>query len=475
MNDVQVRMCVTLPVESELNQRKDGSYYVTGAMDVVCNELIDIANRLHKNISYYITTSTDECIERLKSNRSDMVTSMFVYHEESPLYQVPIPMFLSKITFLTGYNLKEKRETLMDHGTVFTNVNLLETPVYLCSALLILSFILVIWARTLINSSRASRVYSGKKRIPFALREIELAFYGKSKILRLVTFSFAILSFYLLTCFMILYKTSRLIKHQPYVVTNYQQLIKDRTALPVFYDVITEVSSKFKSAKVNTVKGKIWSKLMRAQIDPSSYIHTGHHTNFLGKVVERGFAQMNENRTVLFASTMTMNVVKTMFCGSSPGEQIWRLFVFSDDSEGEELLGYAMSKNASHSYIAYFVPRFRWMFESGIIQKFYKWAMDASNLAYQISGTNKRHQNEQNLACSDHYSDETDIRVKPICVEYFTSFFGLTILLCCIAKAVNAYEISLPDHPSRTQLINSKNWLRVKHSQITKRAKTISS
>lgn len=434
-----IRMCVPLPLQTETKMRPDGSHYVDGTMSEVGNELINLLERMSRNQTFHVTTSTEECLERVKNNQSDIATS-FVQENMSG-YRVPVPMFLNKVEFLTGYNLMGKSFKPMDYGTVFDNATLLQMPVYLCTLLFLLLFFLVICLRILtLKHQRSRKKPKNGYFIKRVVRETSLVFYTKSES-QLINLLFSILCFYLITCFMILYKTSRIIVEQPYVVTSYEQLIEDKTALPSFFDSMAQVSQKFESAPVETLKGKIWQKLITSGENWKSHVHVSLDYDSLIQIVLDGFRDGDTNHSVLFASSRTMNLVKSMFCGSSPQNELWRLEVFSDQSEDEELFGWPISPEFLAKHGRFFVLHKRRLFESTVILKFYKWAMDTSSYAYEIAQTDKKHINQQNLACSDDFSLETDIQVKAIGLEYFASFFGFSLFLFFLARMVNVYEI----------------------------------
>ena len=150
---------------------------------------------------------------------------------------------------------------------------------------------------------------------------------------------------------------------------------------------------------------------------------------------------MNRDHSVVVASTLVINLLKSVICGFSSEEELWRLLIFSDDSEGEQLLGWPISKHISVQYSKYYLPRFRWMFESSVILEYYKWATGESFLGYSLSGTTKKHIFEQRLACSDDYSPNEIIYVRAIGLKYFASFFGLVLLLLFITQIVHVYDV----------------------------------
>lgn len=446
-----VRFCITLPIALLLGEPNDTSYEFTGPVSQAVNKLTDFVKSTSKNSSIYATTSTEECLERMKNNQSDMTSSMFLYHESSHYYQIPVPMFVSQIEFMVGYKLDEKTFKPVDYGTVFTNVSLLSLSVYFLCAVLILSFLFIVCVSTWIHQSfslsncrRLERKKSRKRTfIKAFILEARMVFYRKSKRLRLTNFLFAILCFYLITCFMIIYKTSRIIVEQPFVVTDYQQLIADKTALPAFYDFKIQISQKFKSAPPASLKGKIWSKLVKSGTVLTSAVHSTYDLDKLDRPTVERFEEMNQNHSVIFASSIIMNLLRSWSCASSWPGPLRRLLVYKDDSEGEELLGYALSRSFFEKRRQFITARLRWLFESHLIIEFYKGILDVSNLAYALKSVPKEYQNRQNLACNNKNSFGREVFVKSICLEYFLSFFALVICLYFLAKMVSVYEILL--------------------------------
>lgn len=178
----------------------------------------------------------NEYLQRIKTNKIDIATAFSPGQMLD--YRVPVPMFVTKPQFLTAYKLTGKSFKPVDVATVFENATLLEPPVYAGSLLLILSFFLAIFIHvwTKQQPKKKERPTSGKKNDSFisrVLRESAQVFYDQSD-LRLISLPFVILCFYLITCFGSLYETSCIVVDRPYVVSNYQQLIKDKTAVPGF-------------------------------------------------------------------------------------------------------------------------------------------------------------------------------------------------------------------------------------------------
>lgn len=147
-----LRMCIITTLDLELKKnKKKGTYYVEGPGSSSHMEFMNIITQLfHKNNSFYLTMKTEECLDRLKTNESDSVSAFYSYYDNLQDYQVPVPLFLGKVAFLSGYDMTGKPLKPKDCGTVFANFELLEPSVHIWSLVLILSLALFISARTVI-------------------------------------------------------------------------------------------------------------------------------------------------------------------------------------------------------------------------------------------------------------------------------------------------------------------------------------
>lgn len=214
---------------------------------------------------------------------------------------------------------------------------------------------------------------------------------------------------------------------EPSVVSNYQELLEHPNSLPLFYDQIAKVSPQFKHAPNSTLRGRIWSKLVQAKKDTEYIMGGKSDTSQLTGLARKAFRLMSDEHHVLIASTLTINMLKTFYCGSSPENEFWRLSIFSDESEEDQLVGYPLSNFYPEKEL--FVNRIRRLSHSHIIIKFLKWAMDATNFAFLMAGTTQQHRYKQLFVCSDEFEPEKDTQGKSITTDYYFTFFQLTFVI----------------------------------------------
>lgn len=305
------RICMTVIGEVKLREDEQ-NFYVnekSSAGELLMNEIT------HKNNTFYLTTETEECLERLKNNQSDYSTSMVSYFENLDGFTVPVPMFPSKVQFITGYRLNDYDVKPRECATVIANIKLLGPFVHLASLALIFSAILIMLVGIVMQfqyKEKHSRRFSLRKRSKVALfrsvmreliKELSLVYYGYTKHFKWLSFLFAILSFYLLLSINSLYKTSHVIVIEPYVVKDYKMLLQDKKSLPIFYDSLSITSELFKFAPENSLRQKIWSKAFESKHLMNNDIVTGNATHDVAFLHDL-FHKINEKHSAFFAHTL---------------------------------------------------------------------------------------------------------------------------------------------------------------------------
>ena len=445
-----MRVGLTTATEAKL-KIKNGEYEVEGYGSEAYLEFINISNRLFSNNTFHLTKHREENFQRLATNQSDFLSSFVSFGPNYGSYDVPVPMFTTRMGFMTGYNMIEKSPETKECAHVFCNFTLLSPGIYVSSILLILAMVQAVLIRTLLRVYYPKNFFytSGKKRAHYQielfrkcfLRDLSRIYYGNSKKFRLISFTFVLLSFYLVKSFGILYKTSYIIVQEPYVIRNYQDLLSDERAVPGFYDVVANVSQRFKDAPSDSLRGKIWLKLITSTNNPRKYIRKGSDTKIgpgMLVLISNTFKMMNEENHVLFSTTDTIYMLKSIYCSISSEEEIRRIFVFVDRSEKEDLQGLPFSIHCNQKSL--FSARMRTFFESGVMYKLDELIGDHRKTGYQLSAASKEHKRQQDLACNDQISAGKHVDVKSIGVNYFMSFLMSILALGIIAKMVLCLE-----------------------------------
>lgn len=439
-----MRVCLTSTIKNEVIRRKDGSSFISSLVgSEAYNGFIRIFDQtFSKNNTYHSTTETEECIARLISNESDISTAILSMDENVKDYKVPVPIRASKVSFLTGYDLKRKPVKVKDLVNVFSNFNLLQPSVYFCSLLIIFLLMLLISARMWMFFNQRGQK---KKRIHWRAirRELMAVYFGNSQKFKWITLLFVILTFYLVNSFKILYKTSQIILEEPKVIKSYRQLLEEEQVLPTFYEPLTKVSMRFRNAPKNSWRGRIWSKLLaHSRGDISNYFLTGStlHRNPV-KFLREQFELMHNEQIVIFGLKMTSTLMMTTFSSVSPDDQLWRIFIFSDQSEHEDRLGFQLSHFFPDEN--YFIRRLRRLTESYIIEYFSFLVADGRHYFEKLASTSKSHRREQSLVIDGLYSFGSDIQVDVVGLQYFGCFINFLLVLIMVARIVLSYEILL--------------------------------
>lgn len=376
----------------------------------------------------------EECLERLGANDSDFASGMFSYFSQSADgYTVPVPMFVSIANILTGYKITHSKDQTISCASVFDNLSFLEPPVYMVSLLLLVLLIAIICltvAARFHHSYSVNRIISTgnvqrrwTRLLTKTANEVHTLTRRRESTFKLISVLYSVLSFYLITSFMCLYKTSQVILVKPPIVTSYEQLLQSTHSVPIFYDVLFQVTDEFKNAVASSFESRVWQRLQRSPRAKRLIVTGDNQGAEIISLLRVCFSRIVNEHDVIIAKSLMVKMIKTLTCASSPESEKWRLMVFVDKNARESLLGYALSRTYTHP--RYFSERMRILFESKLIHHYFDIATDASWLAYLLTGASKRHQQEQNYACSDEFTLKSQDGTPAITVAYFTSFVSL--------------------------------------------------
>ena len=99
--------CLTVTSEVQPALGKDGVWTLEGlgadryiGVDAILRKIF----RSH-NTSYYVSTSSDECYDRIVRNESDFTNAFFPIQSVSPVLRNMLPIFTEKAEFITVYNV----------------------------------------------------------------------------------------------------------------------------------------------------------------------------------------------------------------------------------------------------------------------------------------------------------------------------------------------------------------------------------
>ena len=440
---IMVRICLTAPTKIELSQDASGRYHATGPGGGDLIQLfIGMTEKLlaNESISYRNSDTQERCMEELKGNKSD-ISSVLRFLDENPQdYNLPVVMADSRIEFTTGYTISNLSSKHSKESTAISNFTLLDPYVQVTNVLLFVLMAACVVTRCILHW-RTDVILRRKNTLTLkseVKKEVNHLFYASSSKSRWISFLFAVLTFYLITSFMISYKTSHVVMDKPYMVTSYSDLLKDKTSLPVFWNFLYSKSDLFKGSPENSLRARVWEKLVKSGNNMQDHIHGSfdmERIDFLNRV----FHLMSQSHYIFIGSTEDIQIWRGLICAMSTNEQLRRLFVFSDESEQPRLAGLPVSK---------FYPRsldlqkaLARVTEVGLFRLLFLEAKGLMmRMMFQIFQADPKHQYLQTLACDDDFKLKEDTTVSAITLNYFVSFFYATLVIIAFATFALSLE-----------------------------------
>lgn len=453
---MNARICMEIPAVASVNVKiinGHKKYSLDGIGSRVLNEFIDFTDHLFINRSYYITSRVDICLQSLKHNESDFTSQLSFYGENSDSnILVPVPVIPMKTSMLSGYDLNTI--TSRDRATALSNFGRYEIPVFVYLFFLIISFTLAIGAKVFISSYRRNSIRmmnNTSKRNPHEFRvfwrkqqeqyhrQITLSklinytwkgfvsvITGSMTTFKWVNFLFALLCLFMISSYYGSFSTSSIIPEKRFVIKTYEQLINHPKALIFFYDQQSDTASLFRRSHRNTLKGRIWRKLIQQSNSKlNKFIIKSLDESFLPMLMNV-FTKMQQLNSVVIATTYSNRIFSWLLCGCSPEDELWRMIDYVDPSEKEKLEGWSVS---AHCYwIDYFTYKFRRLVDSGLIYSLIgRGVVTGLEVSADIAGTSLHHRLEQSRACiRESTSRHPSTITKNIGYHYYLS----TLLLC---------------------------------------------
>lgn len=434
-----IRFCIASANPIEIHRNADAKWSVEGIAAEFYLDGMILAERSYPflNVTFYLTTSTDECLERLAKNQSDSTSVFMPIESISPDYYVPHPLIAGKLAFVTGYNMTDGDRKVEDTATVATNLELLHAEVYIWALMLIVSFIMFIITRISVLSSPFQRI-NPRAFIKVVRREVCRVFYHVSVYFKLITLLYSVLCFFILTSFLCLYKTSHVIIEKPFYVKSYQESLEHKTSLAFQYNQFANVTRIFENSPKESLRGKLWAKLVASgrKDDYSAIASNPERMPFL---LDKGANELNVRKSICVAAPLISPLLKSIACGFSPQNELWIAKIISDASESEVIYGHAI--RAESPYKKLNAARLQLFFETNIIAHNFELGLDQSAAMAELKGTNKKHQWRQKVVCENENAFALDPEVRAIPLLYFHSFFEACVAVWLFAFIFNFMQI----------------------------------
>ena len=349
-----VRIC--LPHGGNLTIKSydgNGSYNFTGFIQD--REYAHFILNLFKPSNFTIEKTTTKCLKRLKANESD-VSVAFHPLMESSYYYVPIVEWNIAPGILSGYEVNEyiRNKTSVDHfrDGLIQNLGAFDTWTYLTLflfyfMLLLLKqigkWILLLSARKISKKNKSKREWMIQRNLKLWQNKISRQRYSQFKLL--LIFMSHLTFFFIVTPFLDLYTSLQVLLPKPYIITDYETII--RTNMRV-YPKSTVANEFFRpsmtNVKNNDLTKKFYDHLVKNKNvsiyslpDDSKSLTTYQKWAPLAKlIVEKYFVMIHKSHS--------LERMRLLMYAFSPKDKYYRMFVSKDASQREFLVGAAFRK-----------------------------------------------------------------------------------------------------------------------------------
>ena len=430
-----IRYCLSTATQVEAVRKANGKWSVEGIVAEGYAEQIELTEKLLDplNVTFHFA-EVNECLHRLKNNLSDASSVFMQIDSMSPDFNVPQPLFAGRLQYITGYNFTDDQE---DTATVFTNADLLKPEVYCWTSFLLALFIVVIVVNVAMFYHLTKKVVRISP-MQMVKKQLSRMFYYKSTRFRWVTLLYSLLCFIMMTSFLCLYKTSHIIIEQPFYPKNYQESLEHESSLAFYFDQFAVVSSAFKNAPPDSIRGKLWAKL----------IATGRQNDFkmttldpasLPGIFKKASRAMIVERGIFLVPPLFVSMIRLAGCMISPENELWVVKIITDPIEPEIISGHAWRKTWSAPWRI--SQKMSALFETQSLVRGYSKHLDQSDMAANVVGTSKSHQWKQKVLCEDETAFMPDPIVKAIPLFYFASFFKAIAVVWLFAFILNIFQI----------------------------------
>lgn len=424
-----VRLCFASPLLPRYKRLSNGMFKFSG----LGNEGVDGGMKFFYplNLTQVIfTTDPIECIHSIDKNLSDLGAAYLSQHETLNTHsQVPVPIISRKMFIVSGHLVGQSQSQQI---TAMTNFSIFDPLSYIICCLLFASLILIL----LINYCMLLRLKRKKRRFLIFLYLIVRKYNKMSKKMPSVRLMITLLSFMMMLHFEILYKTEQVVREKPEVIDSYKKLLSKPDVLPVFFDGLFPDSDEFKFAPVDSLRGKIWQRLVSKVPNYSQFVIKGihfqdssleRHLNLAKEIIQQKFAVISSYQTSL--------MVAGAVCSCSEFD-FWKTVVNADQSENEELAGWAV--RGSFEYFNKVRTYLRHVAESATLIHFLD-SLD-TGIGYNFIIATSDHISKQKKLCLGHekaYSDTNDDLVDhSLSINYYLSFGELVTSLFVLSTVI---------------------------------------
>lgn len=412
--------------------KRDGKIIYTSEYGTL--DWIDTWDKVFNNSTFSFSGKDYEpCYRQLITNTTDINTELYMLSDDTTHFTVPVPSVPQTVSILAGYDLRNISKH--DVASALLSYQLLDTTVYLTSAMFLLIFLLMVIAVSLLqhyrelytvesNGMEDATICSKKTRITRRGHKVILIKQQLTSLVRgsysdckSISFLFSVLTFYLIIYFSSVYSTSNIVLNKPDLCDSYQKLVEHPKATAFINDFMMKISPSFEFASATSLKGKIWSKRMPP--------NRARSLESVVKQFQEIYRLMRDYNSVVIVSSTFNHLTRSLMCSmsreekSSPLESLRYITRFVDPSEPEQLYGFPLSIYFKN--IKLVTSRLRLMEQSALFtvtvtrlsQQFYQ---SIQPIMKQSDGYIMK----QKLACDGQLTVHVD-PPQPVEVKFFSS------------------------------------------------------
>lgn len=279
------------------------------------------------------------CQESLRVNQSDFSWGHFSYFDPTNTYHVPVQTYSSSAYFVSGYEVKsyvksQTDKSLSKYG-LMENIYNYDIDVQCLVLVLVLLLLTVILVQNTLRVSYLRHRFKG-----VTIRYLSRRRLKKLKPSKLTKFIYLVSFFFLSTPFLLMFKTNQVVTEKPFVLENYQMIMDARARIRTSglnANITLSLEPSGESVKTQDIIYKFYNYYIHHQYKGVAPSRKQVYYDNLFEIAESII-----NNTMVYLDTYhTVHNMRLVFCSMSNESQLYRTFIFRDESSREILAGKA--------------------------------------------------------------------------------------------------------------------------------------
>ena len=282
------------------------------------------------------------CIQRLVDNKSDLSLGEYPLEGQHDHYYVPDVRMTYLPVIISGYEVNEyiknqSAKPYLKYG-LLENYRTFDGETYASIALLITTLLLVKWLSIFLFKSELNKLPMCR----FRCKQLSRMARGhKSRSLAvMVNVSFLLLS----TPFLLMFKTSQVVTEKPFVVTNYETIMRLNLSILPRISILKKeyFTPSARSVGENDVTARFFLHFKKRGTEfQSEYYDKKDLINGILKINRMAGYFIQKKFIVITHSGLNARLVKHIICASSGPNELFHVFAFQNPTQREILVGNA--------------------------------------------------------------------------------------------------------------------------------------